>query len=94
MSSQLLSNFKLFSADSNKGSTSLDSLDRNPRDYKWIIALCLLGITAFFYVKREDIKLIADQWSTAANVFLVKWWVTASAGEWKTTYVPSDFFGK
>jgi len=97
MSSPLLSNFKLFSADSNKGSTALENLretSSSPYNYKWVIALFILGITAFFYVKREDIKLALDQWSNVANSFLVKWWINASAGEWKTTYVPSDFFPK
>lgn len=92
MSSQLLSNFKLFSANSMKGSTAIDSFETSPYDYKWIVALCFIGMTAFFYMKREDIKIAFGQLSTAANMLLVKWWVAASAGEWKTTYVPSDFF--
>jgi hypothetical protein len=94
MSSQLLSNFKLFSSSSNNGPSAPSVFEPIYANYKWIVVLVLLGITSVFYIKREDTKLALDQWSTAANSFLVKWWISASAGEWSTTYVPSDFFSK
>lgn len=86
MSSQILSNFKLFSENGKLNTTPTCSL-------KFQITLGIIAIIIFALVYFKRVELVAV-FSRMFGELLTNTWLNShlnSAGELATTYVPSNF---
>jgi len=79
-SSQLLSNFKLFSKPDEK--TLSFAAYSIPKQYLILTMIIIVGFGVIYYL-QDDIKRSLDAWILAMHL--------TSQGEWMSTYVPEKF---
>jgi hypothetical protein len=76
--SQLLSNFKLFSKPDEKTILPYSI----PKQYVIIIFVVIIGGLVVYYL-QDDIMRVLNTWILATHI--------TSQGEWASTYVPTNF---
>ena len=96
LSSQILSNFKLFSKTDNANSLSTVSLGNISTQHKLIFAFVTLVVFVFIYFTRKEFLSVASVVGGSVDLsdIIGKWWVNShltSTGELATTYVPKEF---
>ena len=97
MSSQILSNFKLFSQTAeNFLSKEQPVTSETTLKYKLTLGFLIGVVIVLVYFKREELSKVFAGWISIAglNEFLGNLWLSThltSAGELASTYVPKDF---